>query len=111
MTELYESARFQNKSSLSIALFRNGVIRLEQFHTLRRLAKLSRWIRYVEYKNGKSLSRPFIGNIDTDKACMIQVLELLCDIKDKPEDHGITCEDNIRGVQVAHHTFVERLKA
>lgn len=57
-----------------------------------------------------SLSRPFIRNIDTDKLCMIQALDTL-NVKDKPEDHGITGEDHIRGVQVAHHTFVEGLEA
>ena len=31
--------------------------------------------------------------------------------KDKPEDHGITGEDHIWGVQDAYHKFVERLEA
>lgn len=38
---------------------------------------------------------------------MIQALDFL-NVKDKPEDHGITGEDHIRGAQVAHHTFVEK---
>lgn len=58
-----------------------------------------------------SLSRPFIRNIDTDKSCMIQTLDFLCNFKDKSEDYGITGEEHIRGVQVAHYTFVERLEA
>lgn len=36
-----------------------------------------------------SLSRPFIRIVDTDKLCMIQALDFL-NVKDKPEDHGIT---------------------
>ena len=54
-----------------------------------------------------SLSRPFIRIVDTDKLCMLQALDFL-NVKDKPEDHGITGEDHIKGAQVAHHTFVEK---
>lgn len=39
---------------------------------------------------------------------MLQALDFL-NVKDKPDNHGITGEDHIRGAQVAHHTFVEKV--
>lgn len=37
-----------------------------------------------------SLLIPLIGNIETDHRFMIQVLDFLRDVKEKPEDHRIT---------------------
>lgn len=102
MTDLYESAYFQNKPSLSVALlkmepdwnnftlFGGQLIGPDVFNT---------W-------NTKtvSLCRPFVENIYINKTFMIQALDFLRDVKDKPEDHGITGEDHINGVQDTYNS-------
>ncbi|MCJ1344454.1 hypothetical protein MMC31_002657 [Peltigera leucophlebia] len=40
-----------------------------------------------------------------------RALDFLRDVKDKPEDHGITGEDHINGVQDTYNNFVERLRS